>query len=115
MGLLYSTITIGESYAAARSMDSFMSVANLILLASAAFAASMLAAVAGFGGAAVLLPLLVASFGVREAIPILTVAQLLGNLWAYQRRSHRHRSARHRRNARHQTGRLRQHCDPDEP
>ena len=57
-----------------------MDVANLILLAGGAFAASVLAAVAGFGGAAVLLPLLVTTFGVREAIPILTVAQLLGNL-----------------------------------
>ena len=57
-----------------------MSVANMILLAGAAFVGSLLAAVAGFGGAAILLPLLVAAFGVREAIPILTVAQLLGNL-----------------------------------
>ena len=57
-----------------------MSVANLILLGGGAFVGSMLAAVAGFGGAAILLPLLVAVFGVREAIPILTVAQLLGNL-----------------------------------
>ena len=57
-----------------------MFVANLILLAAGAFAGSVLAAVAGFDGAAVLLPLLVAAFGVREAIPILTVAQLLGNL-----------------------------------
>jgi hypothetical protein len=39
----------------------------------------MLAAVTGFGGAAVLLPMLVLVFGVREAIPILTVAQLIGN------------------------------------
>jgi hypothetical protein len=39
----------------------------------------MLAAVAGFGGAAILLPLLVVIYGVREAIPILTVAQLIGN------------------------------------
>src|SRR5688572_29891831 len=61
-------------------MDTFMSVENLILLAGGAFVGSVLAAVAGFGGAAVLLPLLVAVFGVREAIPILTVAQLLGNL-----------------------------------
>ena len=50
-----------------------------LLLCSAAFAASTLAAVAGFGGAAVLLPALVAMFGVRDAIPILTVAQLVGN------------------------------------
>src|SRR5438093_11032391 len=57
-----------------------MDVANLILLAGGAFVASILAAVAGFGGAAVLLPLLVTTFGVRDAIPILTVAQLLGNL-----------------------------------
>ena len=42
--------------------------------------ASTLAAVAGFGGAAVLLPILVLVFGVRDAIPILTVAQLIGNL-----------------------------------
>lgn len=34
---------------------------------------------AGFGGAAVLLPALVAVFGVRAAIPMLTVAQLIGN------------------------------------
>ena len=50
-----------------------------ILLALAALLASTLAAVAGFGGAAVLLPAIVAVFGIREAIPILTVAQLIGN------------------------------------
>jgi uncharacterized membrane protein YfcA len=44
-----------------------------------AFIAATLAGVTGFGGAAVLLPVLVWSFGVREAIPILTVAQLIGN------------------------------------
>lgn len=48
-------------------------------LAGVALLASTLAAVAGFGGAAVLLPALIAVFGVREAIPILTVAQLIGN------------------------------------
>jgi uncharacterized membrane protein YfcA len=53
--------------------------AALLLLVAAAFVASTLAAVAGFGGAAVLLPVLVSLFGVREAIPILTVAQLIGN------------------------------------
>lgn len=49
------------------------------LLAAAAFVAATLAAVTGFGGAAVLLPVLVMSLGVREAIPVLTVAQLIGN------------------------------------
>lgn len=50
-----------------------------LLLAATAFIAATLAAVTGFGGAAVLLPVLVAVFGVRAAIPILTVAQLIGN------------------------------------
>lgn len=50
-----------------------------MLLGAAAFVAATLAAVTGFGGAAVLLPVLVAFFGVRDAIPILTVAQLVGN------------------------------------
>lgn len=50
-----------------------------VVLALAALVASTLAAVTGFGGAAVLLPVLVAAFGVRQAIPILTVAQLIGN------------------------------------
>lgn len=50
-----------------------------LLLAAVAFIAATLAAVTGFGGAAVLLPVLVAVFGMREAIPILTVAQLIGN------------------------------------
>lgn len=49
-----------------------------ILLAVALIAAT-LAAVTGFGGAAVLLPVLVAFFGMRAAVPILTVAQLIGN------------------------------------
>ena len=56
-----------------------MTAPELILLAAAALGASTLAAVTGFGGAAVLLPVLVAVFGVRDAIPILTVAQLVGN------------------------------------
>lgn len=49
------------------------------LLLVVALLASTLAAVTGFGGAAVLLPVLVAVFGMRAAIPILTVAQLIGN------------------------------------
>ena len=52
---------------------------RLTLLALVAFIAALLAAVTGFGGAAVLLPMLVFVVGVREAIPILTVAQLIGN------------------------------------
>ncbi len=38
-----------------------------------------MASVTGFGGAAILLPITVAVFGVQDAIPILTIAQLIGN------------------------------------
>ena len=54
-------------------------VLDWLLMGGAALAASALAGVTGFGGAAVLLPVLVLVFGTREAIPILTVAQLIGN------------------------------------
>ena len=50
-----------------------------LLVGAVALAASTLAAITGFGGAAVLLPALVLAFGVRDAVPILTVAQLVGN------------------------------------
>jgi hypothetical protein len=56
-----------------------MHIFQFAVLALAALLASTLAAVTGFGGAAVLLPVLVWLFGVREAVPILTVAQLIGN------------------------------------
>ena len=62
-----------------------------IVLAAVALVASTLAGVTGFGGAAVLLPALVAFFGVRQAIPILTVAQLIGNgsrVWFHRRNLH---------------------------
>lgn len=55
------------------------SLPALALLALVALFAATLAAVSGFGGAAVLLPMLVVTFGLRDAIPILTVAQLIGN------------------------------------
>lgn len=56
-----------------------MAPATALLVGAVALVASTLAAVTGFGGAAVLLPVLVFAFGVRDAIPILTVAQLVGN------------------------------------
>jgi uncharacterized membrane protein YfcA len=52
---------------------------SVALLGGVAFVAATLAAITGFGGAAVLLPVLVLIFGVRQAVPILTVAQLIGN------------------------------------
>lgn len=46
----------------------------------AAFVAAAISGAAGFGGALLLLPLLVATVGVTHAVPLLTVAQLIGNL-----------------------------------
>ena len=46
----------------------------------AALVASLIAAIAGFGGAVIMLPVLVWAVGVQDAIPILTIAQLMGNL-----------------------------------
>lgn len=57
-----------------------MDVVPLLILILTALGASTVAAVAGFGGAVVLLPVLVWVFGARDAVPILTVAQLVGNL-----------------------------------
>lgn len=56
-----------------------LGIEGWLLVSAVALVASTLAAVAGFGGAAVLLPVLVVAFGIRDAVPILTVAQLVGN------------------------------------
>ena len=53
---------------------------ELIVLFVAAFAAAAISGAAGFGGALLLLPLLVATVGVTHAVPLLTIAQLTGNL-----------------------------------
>lgn len=48
--------------------------------AAIAFVASTLSGVVGFGGAMIFLPALVAIYGVRASVPILTVSVLLGNV-----------------------------------
>jgi uncharacterized membrane protein YfcA len=53
---------------------------ELLLLFIASFIAAAISGAAGFGGALLLLPLLVAMVGVVHAIPLLTIAQLIGNL-----------------------------------
>ncbi len=53
---------------------------ELFVLFVAAFAAAAISGAAGFGGALLLLPLLVATIGVEHAVPLLTIAQLIGNL-----------------------------------
>ena len=56
-----------------------MHLIHFALLAGVAFLAALVAGVTGFGGAAILLPALVLAYGTRDAIPILTLAQLVGN------------------------------------
>lgn len=53
---------------------------TLLLIAAAAFIASTVASVAGFGGSAILLPVLVPAFGARDAVLILTIVQLVSNV-----------------------------------
>jgi uncharacterized membrane protein YfcA len=53
---------------------------DVAIVIVSALAASLLAAVAGFGGAVIMLPVLVWTVGVTDAIPILTIAQLIGHL-----------------------------------
>jgi len=53
--------------------------AEVLVLVATATGAAAVAAVTGFGGAILLLPVLVWRFGVRDAVPILTIAQLVGN------------------------------------
>lgn len=51
----------------------------IVGVALAAFVAATVAGVSGFGGAVLLLPVLVWSFGAQDAVVVLTVAQLAGN------------------------------------
>ncbi len=53
---------------------------ELFVLFVAAFAAAAISGAAGFGGALLLLPLLVATVGEALAVPLLTIAQFVGNL-----------------------------------
>lgn len=50
-----------------------------LLIAVVAFLSSVISGVAGFGGALIFLPFLVALYGARSSVPILTIAVLLGN------------------------------------
>lgn len=57
-----------------------MTTPELTLLVVVALAGSTVAAVVGFGGGVILLPVLVAVRGVREAVPVLAITQVVGNL-----------------------------------
>ena len=53
---------------------------ELILLAGTGLFSAFLGSVAGTGGSAVLLPVLVLYFGIHQAVPIITIANLSANL-----------------------------------
>jgi uncharacterized membrane protein YfcA len=53
---------------------------EVIIVIITALTASFVAAIAGFGGSVIMLPVLVWVVGVTDAIPLLTIAQLIGNL-----------------------------------
>ncbi len=53
---------------------------DVLIVAVAAFIASTIAAVTGTGGGIILLPVLVTTLGVRDAVPVYTLAQFVGNL-----------------------------------
>ena len=57
-----------------------MPAAEIAVLVVAALVASTMAAVTGTGGGVILLPVLVAALGVRDAVPAYTLAQFVGNL-----------------------------------
>jgi uncharacterized protein len=51
-----------------------------VLLSIAAFLAAAISGAAGFGGALLLLPVLTGTVGTIQAVPLLTLVQLIGNL-----------------------------------
>lgn len=53
---------------------------QLSILLAGSFAAAMVSGAAGFGGSLLLLPVASACVGARTAVPVLTVAQLIGNI-----------------------------------
>lgn len=60
---------------------------SLLILIPAAYAASLLAGVAGFGGVFILLPAMLFYYPVREALPVVTIAMAVANFnrfWLYR-------------------------------
>ena len=54
-------------------------LATVLVASAAAFALALLSAVAGFGGGVLLLPVFTVLFGLRAAVPMLTLTQLSSN------------------------------------
>jgi len=60
-------------------MDANLTLATLLLASVAAFALAWISAVAGFGGGVLLLPIFASLFGLRVAVPVLTITALASN------------------------------------
>lgn len=56
-----------------------MEIWMFIILILSSFVAVLISGAAGFGGALLLLPVATACVGAEIAVPVLTVAQLIGN------------------------------------
>ncbi|MFD1077995.1 sulfite exporter TauE/SafE family protein [Longispora fulva] len=54
-------------------------IVTLVIASVAAFVLAVLSAVAGFGGGVLLLPVFTGLFGLRVAVPVLTIAQVASN------------------------------------
>ncbi|MBI4082656.1 MAG: sulfite exporter TauE/SafE family protein [Candidatus Lambdaproteobacteria bacterium] len=64
---------------------------HLPVLMLAAYSASLLAGVTGFGGVFILLPAMLIYYPVREALPVVTIAMAAANLhrfWLYRKQVH---------------------------
>jgi len=53
---------------------------TFLILIVASFAAALISGAAGFGGALLLLPVVTMCIGAEVAVPVLTIAQLMGNI-----------------------------------
>lgn len=57
-----------------------MEIGMFIILILSSFVAALISGAAGFGGSLLLLPVVTACVGSEVAVPVLTIAQLIGNL-----------------------------------
>lgn len=53
---------------------------EILILLVGSFLAALVSGAAGFGGSLLLLPVATACVGAEMAVPVLTIAQLIGNI-----------------------------------
>ena len=72
-------VIISKAFSLDIHIDNAMA-SKLLFLSFGSFLAAAISGAAGFGGALLLLPLLTRTIGATMAVPVLTLAQLIGNL-----------------------------------